>query len=254
MSNIVKVRDLVIGEGIPKLCVPIVGKNKTQIIEETKKLNNKKVDLIEWRADYYEDVDNLENVINTLNQIRKEVTQLPILFTFRSKKEGGIKDISIEYYIKLIKHVSKSQLADLIDVELFIGDDVVKEIVDYVHNNNIKVIISNHDFDKTPKQSEIINILCKMQQLGGDLSKIAVMPNSPKDVLTLLSATDEMITKFATKPIVTMSMGKLGIVSRLTGEIFGSAITFGALSKASAPGQIDIEDLYNVLNLISIQK
>ena len=89
-----------------------------------------------------------------------------------------------------------------------------------------------------------------MQDLGADLPKIAVMPNSAKDVLTLLCATDEMVTEHAKRPIITMSMGGTGLVSRISGETFGSALTFGAAKKASAPGQIAVQDLYEVLNLI----
>ena len=89
--------------------------------------------------------------------------------------------------------------------------------------------------------------LRKMQELGADIPKIAVMPQSAKDVLTLLSATDEMVTKYADRPIITMSMAGTGLLSRLCGEVFGSAITFGAAKKASAPGQMEVNDLSAVL-------
>lgn len=250
MSSIVQVKGLRLGEGRPKICVSLVGKTNKQIIEEAKYLKKLKLDLVEWRADHYEFVKDLNRVKELLKQLREEIKDLPILFTFRSKKEGGEKEISIEYYIELNKVVVDTKKIDLIDIELFMGDDIVKDIVTYAHNNNIKVVISNHDFDKTPEQKEIITRLCKMQDLGADLPKIAVMPKSTKDVLTLLCATNEMITEHAKRPIITMSMGDIGLVSRISGETFGSALTFGAAKKASAPGQIAVQDLYEVLNLI----
>ena len=85
--------------------------------------------------------------------------------------------------------------------------------------------------------------------MGADILKIAVMPQSRKDVLTLLSATEEMDRR-TTKPLITMSMGPVGMISRLCGEVFGSALTFGAVGKVSAPGQIGAKDLSHVLNLI----
>ena len=80
--------------------------------------------------------------------------------------------------------------------------------------------------------------------------KIAVMPQSKADVLTLLSATEEMATNFANRPIITMSMAATGLISRLCGEVFGSAATFGAVGKASAPGQMNAKDLETLLSLL----
>ena len=114
----------------------------------------------------------------------------------------------------------------------------------------MKVIASNHDFDKTPCQAELVARLKKMQEVGADILKTAVMPNSKKDVLTLLAATEEMATNYAEVPIVTMSMSKLGLISRVAGELFGSAITFGAAEKASAPGQIPAGELSEVLHIL----
>ena len=89
-----------------------------------------------------------------------------------------------------------------------------------------------------------------MQDFDADLPKIAVMPTCRQDVLTLLSATLEMAETYADRPIITMSMSGTGVISRLTGEFFGSALTFGAATKASAPGQIPVSELETVLSVI----
>ena len=86
-------------------------------------------------------------------------------------------------------------------------------------------------------------------KLGADIPKIAVMPQSKKDVLTLLAATEEMASEHADRPIITISMGKDGMISRLCGEVFGSALTFGTAGKASAPGQINVDELRQVLEM-----
>ena len=88
-----------------------------------------------------------------------------------------------------------------------------------------------------------------MQDCGADLLKLAAMPQNPGDVLTLLSATWEMKEKYARQPLITMSMGGTGLVSRLTGEVFGSALTFGSAGVASAPGQIGVQELKAALKL-----
>lgn len=139
----------------------------------------------------------------------------------------------------------------MIDIELFNDETQIRALIDDAHAAGVKTIVSNHDFQKTPPEEEIIRRLCRMQELGADLPKIAVMPQSPQDVLTLLSATLAMKEKYATGPIVTMSMGKMGAISRVTGRLFGSAMTFGSAGQASAPGQIAIRQLRETIDILS---
>ncbi|MCC0731084.1 type I 3-dehydroquinate dehydratase [Clostridioides sp. ZZV14-6048] len=250
MKNIVQVKNIRIGEGIPKICVPIVGKTKEEIIEEVNDLKGICLDVVEWRVDFFKNVENIQQVKEVLNELRKYMPDIPLLFTFRSIKEGGKKLISKDYYTILNKEISNTGLIDLIDVELFMGDEIVNEIVEFAHKKEVKVVMSNHDFNKTPKKEEIICRLCKMQKLGADLPKIAVMPQNERDVLVLLTATNEMVQVYADRPIITMSMAGMGVISRLCGEIFGSSLTFGAAKKVSAPGQISVEELNSILHIL----
>ncbi|MGO0883273.1 type I 3-dehydroquinate dehydratase [Clostridioides difficile] len=250
MKNIVQIKNISIGEGIPKICVPIVGKTKEEIVEEVNDLKEICLDIVEWRVDFFENVENIQQVKEVLNELRKYIPGKPLLFTFRSIKEGGQKLISKDYYTILNKEISNTGLIDLIDVELFMGDEIVNEIVEFAHKKEVKVIMSNHDFNKTPQKEEIISRLCKMQELGADLPKIAVMPQNESDVLVLLAATNEMVQVYADRPIITMSMAGIGVISRLCGEIFGSSLTFGAAKKISAPGQISVEELNSILNVL----
>lgn len=248
--NIVEVRNVKLGSGIPKICVPLVGKNDDELTNEIKKLKDIEFDLVEWRIDFYEEILNINKLINVSKNIRELLGDVPILATFRTAKEGGEKNITNGEYIELYKKLCENKYIDLIDVELFTGDNIVKEVIDNAHRNNIKVIMSNHDFNKTPSKDEILKRLLKMQELNADIPKIAVMPQSSEDVLSLLNATNEMVTKYAKSPIITMSMSGLGVISRISGEIFGSCLTFGAAQKASAPGQINAVKLKDILDEI----
>ena len=247
----IKVKNITIGEGIPKIIVPIVGKTKDEIIckaQEIKIMMN--IDVVEWRVDFYEDVFNTEKLLDTLKDLRATIPNTLILFTFRTKKEGGEKDISMEEYTALNKAVAQSGNVDFIDVEIFSGDEIVEENIKNIHEAGVFVVGSNHDFFKTPEKDEIVSRLRKAQDMGADIPKIAVMPQSTEDVLTLLAATNEMHTKYADRPIITMSMGPLGVISRLSGEVFGSSMTFGALGALSAPGQIPVEELITTLEIL----
>jgi 3-dehydroquinate dehydratase I len=248
--NTVKIKNIVIGDGIPKICVPIVAKNKREIIEEALSFANINIDVVEWRVDWFEDVEDIEKVKDVLKDLVPALNNTPLLFTFRTSKEGGEREINPNEYAKLNKAVAATRLVDMIDVEAFTGDEIVKDIIECAHTVGVKVVASNHDFDKTPSKDDIIYRLRKMQDLGADIPKIAVMPKSKLDVLELLEATIIMSEKYADRPIITMSMASTGVISRLAGEVFGSALTFGAAKKASAPGQISVEDLRGVLQLM----
>jgi 3-dehydroquinate dehydratase-1 len=245
-----KIKNTVLGEGVPKICVPIVAKTKEEAIEEAKSFSDIKADLVELRIDWYDEVNDIEKVKDLLKDLQVILKDLPLLFTFRTAEEGGEKKITIEDYITLNKEAAKSGFVDLIDVEVFKGDEVVKDIIETAHQAGVKVVASNHDFDKTPAKDDIVYRLRKMQDLGADIPKIAVMPKSKFDVLELLEATLIMKEKYADRPIITMSMSGEGVISRLAGEVFGSCLTFGAAKKASAPGQIGVNELSNVLETI----
>lgn len=250
MKKAYEVKGIKIGEGKPKIIVPIVEKEKKSIIEKALSLKGLPFDVIEWRVDFYEDVFETSKVIETLTDLRSALVDKPILFTFRTKKEGGEREISMEEYTDLNRIVANSGLVDFIDVEIFSGDEIVRQNIDNIHDANILVVASNHDFHKTPEKEELLKRLKKMQEMGADIPKIAVMPQTIHDVLVLLSATHEMVSLFADRPIITMSMSSKGVISRMAGEVFGSAMTFGSFGQASAPGQVPIDKLESVLEII----
>ena len=250
MSNYVEVRGVKIGEGVPKICVPIVGKTKEEILAAAKSFADVKMDVVEWRVDWFEGVFDFAQVEDALKDLRAALGNIPILMTFRTSKEGGEKAIEPEAYAELNIKAAQTGYVDLIDVEIFTGDEIVKKIIDGAHAAGVKVVASNHDFFKTPAKADIIYRLRKMQDMNADIPKIAVMPQNKKDVLTLLAATEEMTTNYADRPIITMSMAGTGVISRLCGEVFGSSMTFGAAKKASAPGQMGVNDLSTVLDLL----
>lgn len=253
--NRLKIRTVVFGEGRPKICVPIVGTQENEILSAAAALKETPAQVAEWRADWFSDIldeqkkPDLEAVTRILKQLRTILGEMPLLFTFRTAAEGGEKSISLQDYKMLILTAAKDGLSDLIDVELFTAEESVRELTEQIHNLGAKVIISSHDFQKTPDAQVLVNRLCTMRKIGADLPKIAVMPQSRRDVLTLLDAT-EAASRHLDCPIITMSMSGSGVISRICGEVFGSAMTFGAFGKASAPGQIDADELAAALELL----
>ncbi|NBK98286.1 MAG: type I 3-dehydroquinate dehydratase [Erysipelotrichia bacterium] len=246
----VSVKNVVLGEGMPKICIAIMGKTLDDLEKEINDLAGLDYDVIEWRMDYFDAIMDFEKAIEAAKLVYTMLADTPVLATFRTAKEGGEKAIEKTAYVALNKAIIASGKCDLIDVECFIGESEVKEIVDFAHAHHVFVVMSNHDFDKTPSYDEIISRLQLMQERNADICKIAFMPTCKRDVLTLLQATLDMSEKYADRPIITMSMASDGVISRLAGEVFGSCLTFGAVKLASAPGQINVKELKTVLTIL----
>ncbi|KAF5035934.1 3-dehydroquinate dehydratase [anaerobic digester metagenome] len=251
MMKTIQCKNLIFNSGLPKICIPLTGKNITSILDEINDLNQVDHDLAELRIDFYEDVDDFSKAVDLLKKIR-EIYFKPLLFTFRTKKEGGVHDMSEENYFELIHMAIDSGLIDMVDIELFSHEESLRKAVAFAHEKHIKVVMSNHDFHKTPDKDEIIKRLVKMQENGADISKIAVMPTCDDDVLELLSATMEVKNKYGF-PCITMSMGRLGAITRLSGELFGSCMTFAVVKNTSAPGQISAAKVKDVLDLLHLE-
>lgn len=243
----VTVRNVTIGDGIPKICVPIVAGTKQEILADARKVMGSKADIVEWRADWFSSVFDTALVAKVLRELTCVLGNIPLLFTVRTANEGGNLAVNSALYAKINRAAAETGLPDLVDVEVFSAGESAKEIIDSIHAAGAKVIGSHHRFDKTPPTQEILDRLRKIQDSGADICKIAATPHSKTDVLRLLEATVTMVETYADRPVAAISMTKLGVASRLLGEWFGSALTFGTVEKASAPGQIDSEELFRIM-------
>lgn len=246
-----KIRGIEFGTGMPKVCVPIVEQTKKDILKMVSQVIVKKPDCIELRIDWFEDVMDMNEVLALLKEVRTLIGDTVLLFTFRTEKEGGEAAISSKDYKVLYENVCQSGYIDIVDVETYMEEGMLAAVSKMAHNCGVYVIASNHDFSKTPSEEEIVKRLQYMDEEGADIPKIAVMPQNKRDVLILLSATLRYYENGGKKPVITMSMGEDGVISRLSGEIFGSAMTFASVGKASAPGQLAIEEVRQLLDILN---
>ncbi len=244
--NTIKIKNVEIGKGIPKICIPLTGKNREEIIEEMEIVKKSNPDLIEWRVDFFEESDNPERVCEMLGTINDSFKQIPVLFTFRTKEEGGEKSIMSEDYVKLLKEVSERRLADIVDVQVFWYGEKSEDFIKELKETGAVVLASSHHFEGTPSVRKMSDALYTMENRGADIIKLAVMPQSGKDVCALLEATMER-KEHSNKPMITMSMGQSGMLSRICGELTGSCVTFASGKQASAPGQVKADELKKVL-------
>ena len=219
----VKIRNILLGEGVPKIAAA-------------------KPDLMEWRIDYYAaGIEDTAQLIDTGRKIRELIGELPLLVTFRTKSEGGVCQLEENRYLDLVDQIIVNRLGDAVDIELFHEEKRIESLVSEAKNYNVVVIMSNHDFEKVPAKDVIEFRLKKMANLGADVPKLACMPHNVEDVLTLLEATNEVHNEIE-NPIIT----------RIAGQVFGSSLSFGAVGKSSAPGQLSIEELRNAEKYLAL--
>lgn len=233
-----------------KTIVPITAKNKEQALAQAQVIaNTADADLAEFRIDLLSFASDTKQVIALGHELKKILGNKPMIATIRTKNEGSQLEISDADYGKNYQAYLKNPFMDWLDVEMFRDQKVVSEIVQKAHQKKVLVVMSNHDFQKTPSQDEIEKRLLKQDQMGADVLKIAVMPKSKQDVFTLMNATLK-VSQQTTKPLLTMSMGQLGTISRVATANMGGSYSFGMIGQASAPGQIDVAKLKQILQTV----
>jgi 3-dehydroquinate dehydratase-1 len=200
-----------------------------------------KPDVVEWRADSYDDI-SAHNVLKAAGGLRAALNIEPIIFTLRIHSEGGTKPIPQDVRLHVIESMVRSGFIDILDLELSNGPQVLKPLVHSAHEHGKRVILSFHDFEHTPDNDVLLDRISTMVAQGADIAKIACMPNEPADVLRLLQLTLSARQMFPSVPLCTMSMGRLGSISRVAGFLYGCDMSFAVGQEASAPGQIPIAD------------
>ena len=240
-----------IGEGRPKLIAPTTSKNPADLYQTLEKFAGMKaLDMVEVRIDYLGKLAPAE-FAEVTQKAYKAAGDKIVLVTLRNGTDGGPFIAEDKYYGDVYRAVIESGKADIIDLELFRDADMIRSLVKAAHAKGIKVIISDHEFKFTPDEGEIIRRLLLEQEFGADILKLAVMAFSPEDVLTVMTATAKMRHYYSDRPMLTMAMGKWGVLTRITGEGFGSDLTFASVGgKASAPGQIPVEECLSVLETL----
>ncbi len=238
----------------PLICVPVMGKTADEIIENARSLCEKNVEIIEWRADFFEGISDSKKVRDLLDELRNITIDTILIVTLRSRNQGGKCTMSEEEARALLLEIAQVHSADIIDVEYFTFEHP-ERIIERLHERGALVIASHHDFHETPPGTVMQTLLDQMAEADADIVKLAVMPQTMQDVSNLLSVTDMFVNENPGIPAVTMSMGTQGVISRVGGFMFGSCITFAADEEnVSAPGQLPYGDVKNVIELLNTSK
>ncbi|MEE8574706.1 MAG: type I 3-dehydroquinate dehydratase [Thermodesulfobacteriota bacterium] len=187
-------------------------------------------DFIELRVDTFKD----RSPAHILGAIEKSKNTPPIILTIRSKKEGGEVKISDSERLELFKELLPA--ASAIDIELS-SKKILKDVVSLATEQKKAVIISFHDFKKTPKEEELKKTIKEARSAGAGIVKIATLVKNAKDLKVLTSLLLE------NDDLIVIGLGEGGGSTRVFFPMLGSLITYGSVTAHSAPGQMSISNV-----------
>lgn len=242
-------RNVRIGEGIPKICVPICAKNIDACV---KLMDGKEIecaDIIELRADWIENIENKNTLDEILKFTRKSAGEKPVIFTLRTSEEGGKFEHNAELYCDINMYVAQSGMVDIIDIEIDREKEHIESLIKNIKENGVGIIGSYHNFSCTPEVDFILEKVRCAEIYGADIAKVAVMPKIKSDTARLMLSIRKA-EEISNIPIIGVSMSDVGSISRVAGGVFGSAVTFGCTDVESAPGQIRASELKKAVEYI----
>jgi 3-dehydroquinate dehydratase I len=220
-----------------KIVVPIMLTELAEL-EKVSVSDYRAADIVEWRADFL----SAEDILEMAPKFFEKFKESKILFTLRTVREGGNIQVSEKKYLQILQEILTYN-PTYIDVEFFTHGPSFAALKEFRE----KMVLSYHNFDEVP--TDLTNRLIKMHEEGTAFVKVAVMPERECDVLDLLQITRDMTLEYGDH-FISMAMGDLGRLSRISGYLTGSCWTFASLENSSAPGQISLKETEYILDIL----
>ena len=222
-----------------KLVVSVMPKS----LEEAQEIDvsrYEEADIIEWRADFLAKDD----ILNVAPAIFEKFAGRELIFTLRTRQEGGEIELSDDEYVALIKEVAGFYQPDYIDFEYFSHKGKFEEMLEFPN-----LVLSYHNFEETPEN--MMEILSELTSLTPKVVKVSVMAHNEQDVLDWMNYTRGFKTLTPEQDFVTISMGKVGRISRIAADLTGSSWSFASQEMASAPGQISLSNMKKIQEILN---
>lgn len=241
--------NVVLGEGMPKICVPVMGKSMQEIARAAARAKEAHADIIELRMDSLSNAPDTETAKAAMRAVREHAPGIALLFTLRTQRDGGGGTADAAAYEALLMQVIESGLCDGVDCELSVGREAFARIAKRAKAAGVTLVGSSHEFGEIGDMERAAKWLLEQQELGADVCKAAVMartrPRALEAALMFAKAKEALRI-----PMIGIAMGPEGAITRIGCESMGSCLTFGTAGEASAPGQIDAITLRRALEIM----
>lgn len=247
-------RGLAIGEGIPKTVVPLVSRDIDENLRLARNAIAAGAQCLEWRADLCHADEKPETIIGNAAcaaaRLRSDFPAIPLVFTYRTTRQGGRGALAQPDYEGLLINAIDSALFDIVDIEDQLGSQAVPRLTRRAREAGVVSIVSRHVLGAAPSRDEMVDALRSALEADADIAKLAIEASGIDDALSLISATRETSRRHPGRPLVGIAMGEAGTLTRFAAEAFGSALTFCSYGQASAPGQIPLETMAPLLGAV----
>ncbi|RKY39617.1 MAG: type I 3-dehydroquinate dehydratase [Candidatus Omnitrophota bacterium] len=204
----------------------------------------KKADILEIRIDHFKEPEE-ERIIGFIKRIKKR-RNIPVIATIRMKSEGGKRYIAPSVRLRLFKAVMV--YVEAVDIEMH--SRILNPVIELAKQRDKITILSYHNLNSTPPVERLEEIIRSGFKRGGDIVKLAAFARRKADVLRLLN----VLFKHRDKNIVVLSLGEIGKISRFFFPFFGSLFTYTCLKRPFAPAQINLSQMYEVLNKLDLKQ
>ncbi|MDU9050104.1 MAG: type I 3-dehydroquinate dehydratase [Candidatus Electrothrix sp. Rat3] len=228
-----------------KICVSLAGPDAAAMYKQVEPVLAQ-VDVVEIRLDSMVKAD----IYNCRSLVQK-----PLLFTNRPLWEGGAFDGTEERRIAPLLEAVRQDVA-YIDFELRADQRLRKRLLAATRMTSTRMILSWHNFESTPPQAELEEVLAQMVESGAGtgkvVGKIVTTAHSPEDALRVLRLQEQ--AKAANFPLSCFCMGEPGRITRLATLFLGGYMTYACLNdaEATAPGQLSLEQLQKLTALLVV--
>jgi 3-dehydroquinate dehydratase-1 len=233
------VRELRLGKHrltAPAVCAAVMGENVEEMEKAAARAIEQGADLIELRFDSLKDREGWEGILRG---------NVPVIFTNRPKREGGwFGDGEQKRIDFLLEAVSRK--VSCVDVELSTATRLRDRVVSEAKRSGVSVMMSYHDFLKTPPVERMIGLARRMVEAGCSLAKVVTFARSSADALRVLDFVVQVQDEVCA-PVIAFAMGEAGVVTRIVAPLLGSPITYASAAEPTAPGQLDVETTKRLL-------
>lgn len=238
-----------LGEGMPAICVPVMGRTIPEIAQAAARAKAAQADVIELRIDSLTDRPGRQQALDACRAVHENAEGIPLLFTMRTRRDGGAGSADAETYEALLCAVIESRVCDAVDCELSVGEEAFARIAQKARKAGVLLVGSSHEFGEIGDMQRAAQWLRRQEALGADVCKAAVMTHTNAEAFALAQVYASVYEEL-TIPMIAIAMGPAGVITRIGGACLGSCLTFGTAGEASAPGQIDARRLRTALEIV----